>query len=253
MRSVQRGRLQIATWAVLGGVIFCNGCIEGSLATSTGPALWSARKIQQAHVGETVRFDFILISRLQNRPLDPYGFADYCMAQIGDHRVQCEPDLNGHFKFDHELVGVRAGQQIEVTVTAYRQYGTRDFIQAGERWLRGDSTIDEPDRHVCQAQITLDIYQSRLEATMPGGNSPLEPESGKLRLFRRDGQVSSVYIDRPNRRGFAFSGPDSSGRYTLIYEPDGNQIDPSGQTQARFIIHDLAGQQHTLDLSLATP
>ncbi|MFQ5491014.1 MAG: hypothetical protein ACE5GE_09860 [Phycisphaerae bacterium] len=244
-------RLWAAMAALLAGT--CSGCIEGSLATSSGPSLWSARKQQQVHVGETVRFDFILVGRFQKRLLDPYGLADYVMAQIGEHRVQCEPDLGGHFQFEHRFSGVRPGQQIEVTVTAYRQHGNRDFIQAGKHWLRGDSSVDEPDPKVCQARITLEFYQARLEATLPGGGSPLEPESGKLRLFGRNDRVSSVFVDRPNRRGFALSGPDASGNYTLVYEPDGDEIDPSGQTEARFIIYDLAGQQHTFELTLATP
>lgn len=252
MPALPRLAVQLAVGMLLAGGL-AGGCVQGSLATSTGPALWSAQKTQQAHVGETVLFDFILISRLQNRPLDPYGFADYCMAQIGDDRVQCEPDLNGHFSFEHQLTDVQAGQQIEVTVTAYRQFGSRDFIQVGKKWLHGDSSIDEPDRKVCKSQVTLVVYQVRLEAQLTVGDSPLDPESGKLRLFGPNEQIVSIFIDRPNRPGFALSGPDQAGQYTLVYEPAGNQIAPSGQTKAHFMVYDLAGQQHDFDFLLDTP
>ena len=63
------------------------GCISGSLATSTGPngpQAWSAASQQDAHVGEEVRFSFILVNPMLDRPMDPYGYVDYCVTSVGE-------------------------------------------------------------------------------------------------------------------------------------------------------------------------
>ena len=247
--------------AVIGAIVAAlavtpAGCIRGSLATSTGPngpQLWSADNEQQAHVGETVRYSFILISPMQNRPLDPYGYADYCIATVGTQRIACEPDLQGHFRFEHRLTDAKPGDEIKVTATAYRQYGARDFLKVGDSWLRGDSPIDEPDPEVCDDSITLQVYQARVQIELPGGDAPLDQESGKLQLIKSDGTVSSVFIDRPGRPGFEAVGPDQAGDYTIVYLPDGDQLSPSGQTRARFTIHDLTGHPHSAECSIPTP
>lgn len=242
--------------AVVPLLLAASGCIQGSLATRTGPngpQLWSADKRQEAHVNETVPFSFILTSPPRDRPLDPYGYADYCVASIGDQRVLCEADLQGHFRFSHRLAEAKPGDETKVTATAYRQYGNRDFIQVGGSWLHGDSPIDEPDRKVCSDSITLRVYQARVEMRLPGGASPFDFESGKLQLLKYDGSVRLVFLDRPGRPGFIASGPDDAGGYTVVYAPDGDELNPSGQTPARFTVYDLAGHPHTVEMMIPTP
>ena len=98
-----------------------SGCMRGSLATSTGPngpQAWSADKSQDAHVGEQVRFSFILVKPWQKGPVDPYGHADYCLADIGGHRVLCEPDWGGRFRFEDDFSDDAPGQTIIVSATA---------------------------------------------------------------------------------------------------------------------------------------
>ncbi len=232
------------------------GCIRGSLATSTGPngpTLWSAARKQQAHVGETVRFSFILVDPLRKRALDPYGYADYCIAELGDRRICCEPDMGGRFRFEHRLTGVQADQELEVTATAYRQYGSCDFLPVGETWLRGESPVDDPDRRVCDDSVKLRVYQARVEMKLPAGPSPVDWESGKLELFRDDGTVTPVFIDRPGRPGFAAQGPNQDGGCTVVYLPDGDELNSSGQTRAHLSVHDLAGHPHSAECLVPTP
>ena len=232
------------------------GCIRGSLATSTGPngrQGWSADSRQDAHVGEKVRFSFILVNPFVNRPVDPYGYADYCTATVGRHRVQCEPDLGGRFRFEHLLDGVEDGQTVKVTATAYRQYGRRDFIKVGDTWLRGESRFDEPDRKVHSDSLYLDVYQAQVAIRLPAGATPFEFETGRLELIRGDGMTSRVFADQPGRPGFTVEGPDEQGMYTIAHLPRGTELDSSGQTKARFVVQDLDGQRHTAEAVIPTP
>lgn len=87
------------TWPVLvAASLGLGGCLSGSLATNTGPTGphgWCTAKEQQAHVGETVGYSFILKHPFHKRPIAPYGYADYCVATIGRERVECEVDPGG--------------------------------------------------------------------------------------------------------------------------------------------------------------
>ncbi len=255
-RLVGRTARLIGRAATLILLIAPAGCIRGSLATSTGPNgpdLWSADDKQQVHVGETVRFSFILVGPWQRRPLDPYGFADYCIADFGERRMVCEPDLGGHFRFSRALSALKAGDSVEITATAYRQYGACDFLEVGDTWLRGESPIDEPDRKVCDDSVTLLAYEAPVEIKLPGGTAPLDAETGKLELVKSDGTVAPVFIGRPGRPGFVLDGPDADGDYTLVYQPRGDEVNPSGHTKACFTIHDLAGHPHTAETLIPTP
>jgi hypothetical protein len=248
--------LAVRTVAVALVASAASGCIRGSLASSTGPngpELWSTDDTQQVHVGETVDFSFILLTPMQRRPLDPYGYADYCIAELQERRIVSEPDLGGHFRFSSTMPDAEPGDEIELIATAYRQYGARDFLKVGDTWLRGESPIDEPDRKVCSDEINLVFYQARLQISLPGGAAPLDPESGKLELIKRDGTVSSIFLDRPQRPGFVVQGPDAAGSYTVLYEPRGDELNPSGQTTARLVIYDLAGHPHSAEMTIPTP
>ncbi|MCP4248756.1 MAG: hypothetical protein GY778_17065 [bacterium] len=232
------------------------GCIRGSLATSTGPngpQAWSADNHQQAHVGEPVQFSFILIGPYQRRPLDPLGLADYCLVDVCSQRLECEPDPGGRFRFEHVLADAKPGDEIEVTVTAYRQYGQRDIIQVGDQWLRGDSPLDEPDRTVAADSLTLETYQTTVEIELESGAAPFDFESGKLELIAPEGKTMPVYIDRPGRPGFTVGGPDDRGVFSIRYLPDGTQVGVFDLTEALFTVYDRAGQPHRSSVKIPTP
>ena len=253
-RHARRPRLALVI--AVGAWLPLTGCVRGSLATGTGPngpKAWSADNHQQAHVGEQVRFSFILIDPLLNRLVDPYGYADYCMATVGEHRIQCEPDLGGRFRFEHQLTGAEPGHTIKVTASAYRQYGRRDFMRVGDTWLRGESRFDEPDRRFRSDSLSLHVYQSQVRVRLPASQAPFDFDSGDLRLIKDDGTVSPVYLDRAGRPGFTVEGPDQQGAYTIVYLPNGTELDSCGQTDVRFVVYDLAGQPHSVSGVIPTP
>ncbi len=262
-RLVSAGRLadrraarSVVTAVVALGCLYACGCIQASLATSTGPngaGEWSIENQQQVHIGEVVDYSFILLYRTLGRPVDPYEYADYVVVTIGEERLQCEPDSAGRFRFSYRLAGIEPGEKVKVTATAYRQHGQRDFMKIGDTWLRGDSPYDEPDRARESDTVTLKVYEAVVEIMLPEGQAPFDFESGKLEFIKHDGTIVPIYIDRPTRRGFTTVGPDRQGQHTIVYVPDGDQLNPSGVTEARFTVYDRAGHQHTAGVTIPTP
>ena len=232
------------------------GCISASLATSTGPRppqqRWSTASKQSAHVGEQVHFDFVLTDWL-GRFVAPPGLADYCVAMIGEERVEAEPDAKGHFQFSQTLDRVRPGEKLKVTATAFQQRDSRDSMKIGARWLKADSPYAQPDRKVAGDVVQLTIYQTTVDLKIARPADDLDPESGVLRIHCLDSGGGPVYLDKPGRPGFRIVGPGSDGYYRVEYRPTGGQLNPTGTTDVEFTIHDLGGQRHVVTQTLSTP
>ena len=73
--------------------VLASGCITGSLASDTGPSppgtFWSDAARQMVHVGEQVRFDFVLQDALRRRVL-PMGLADYSVVFVDGKRIETQ-------------------------------------------------------------------------------------------------------------------------------------------------------------------
>ncbi len=231
------------------------GCISGSLATSTGPRplgfAWSPEERQDAHVGENVEFDFVLMDWLSNR-VDPTGLADYCVAQFDRERIEVELHPNGYFRFARPI-SVSPGTSITVDVTAYRQVAGRDLIKVGNQWVASTGPFDQPDRKVATDSVTLDVYQCEVRLRMASPPDDLDIETGVMRIYRDDGSNTSVYINRPGRPGFRITGPGPDGFYEITFKPAGHMVHNHGTTKVDFSIHDLAGQRHDLSVTIDTP
>lgn len=235
----------------------CSGCVSGSLASNTGPRpegfAWSTASQQQVHVGETVAFDFVLSDQLGRR-VDPTGLADYCMASVGPTQTEAVPDAEGRFRFTHTLTaGVTPGDRMVVRVTAYQRRGSRDFVEVRGRWLESESPFDDPDRVVASDAVTLVVYRTEIDLRLPRPADDFDPETGVLRICRRDGVTTAVYLDRPNRPGFSLDGPGLDGYYHVRYRPRGDEVNAAGSTPVTFDISDRAGIPHTAKATLATP
>ncbi len=230
------------------------GCVSASLATSTGPRppqqRWSTASKQSAHVGEQVHFDFVLTD-WRGSFVSPTGLADYCVAMIGDERLEAEPNAKGHFQFSQTMDRVRPGEKLKVTATAFQQRESRDFMRVGNRWLKADSPLAEPDRKVAADTVLLTIYQTNVDLKIARPADDLDPESGVLR-FQNVGGVP-VYLDKPGRPGFWIGGPSADGYYRVEYHPAGDQLNPAGTTDVEFTIHDFGGQRHVVTQTLNTP
>ena len=232
------------------------GCISGSLASNTGPRppgyAWSQAGKQMVHVGEEVQFDFVLQDWRRQR-VQPLGIADYGVAHIGNERIETAPDLEGHFRFSYVFDHVRPGDKIAVEVTAFRQRGTRDFMRIRGQWVQGDSPYDDPDKTVAGDEIQLIVYEAPIELTMVRPADELDPQTGALKLRRADGSTTSVFVDRPGRPGFTFTGPEPDGYYRIRYPPKGSELNPIGMTEVEFKIYDVLGQPHYATATLESP
>lgn len=231
------------------------GCISASLATSTGIApagtIWSNQPVQSAHVGEMVKFDFVLTNGF-GRPIDPVGIADYVAAYFGNERIEVEPLPAGYFRFEHK-VDAPAGTEIDVDCTAYRQRAERDFVKVGNEWMATSSPYAEPDRKMAHDSVKLEVYQSHVRFRIPRPADDLDPSSGVMHIVRNDGHVTTVYIDRPHRPGFKIAGPGADGYYDVTFDPDGDMVNHTGTTRVEFRIHDLSGHRHDFVQQMATP
>lgn len=249
---------QKAVWAAVlaTATIAVGGCVGGSLASNTGPRppghRWSVARRQMVHVGETVRFDFVLTDAL-GRLVQPTGLADYCVSYISGQRLEASPDITGHFGFAHTFDDVRPGQTVTVKTTAYRQRGQRDFMNIRGKWYQSDSPYELPDKKVGSGSIRLEVYAAPVELTIPQPPDDLDLETGVMRIRRGDGATTSVYIDRPGRPGFTITGPEPAGRYQVRYLPWGDELNASGSTEVEFTIYDRAGQAHYAAVTLETP
>lgn len=227
-----------------------------SLATDTGPRppglRWSTAGKQQFHAGETVRFDFVLHD-WRNRLIQPVGVADYCAVLVGDERIETTPDAAGHFQFDYEFDNSVAGDQVRIRATAYQTRGVRDFIRVGDSWVQVDSARDEADRAVAAAAVKLSCYQLVIELTIPPVPFDLQPDTGVLKLRQENSVSTSIFVDRPGRRGFSMAAQDGDGAYRLRYVPLGDELGASGVTNVEFRVHDTRGQIHYVTQELETP
>jgi len=238
-------------------VVLAAGCVSGSLATDTGPhprgCVWSDASTQKMHVGEEVRFDFVLQDSTTRKFVSPMGRADYCVATIGDRRLEAEVTSTGHFQFSHTFGDIKPGDKIKVQATAYRQRAGRDFVNVHGQWLRTESPYEQPDAKVARDSVSLVAYQAPIELRIPRPPDDLNPETGVLRIRRSDGSSTSVYIDRPHRPGFTVGGPEPDGHYRIGYVPRDNEVNPIGTTDVELVMYDTAGNPHYASATLDTP
>ncbi len=204
------------------------------------------------HVGEEVTFDFVL-QDLQKRRVDPTGIADYCVAMIGNERIEVEPDLYGHFQFSHSFATVRPGERVKVKAVAYQQRGGRDYVKIRDRWMSNDSPYEQADRKMPGDAITLIGYVAPIVLQFPAPPDELDRDTGVLRIRRSDGTSTAVYVDKPGRPGFTLSGPEPDGVYRVEYLPKGNELNPTGTTEAEFTILDVNGRRPEAAATLDTP
>jgi len=245
-----------AAAAILAIVSSAAGCatLPGSLATDSGPSPleWSEADHQFVHVGERVHFSFAMAKDSRKKvAVNPVGLTDYCIAQVGDERIEATLTADGHYRFAADMSGRRHGDVIDVSAAAYRTYGTRDIMKVGENWVRADSPSDHPDKLVSHDDVRLTVYQSRIELPCERPGRDLDMTTGRLELVRADGTTAQVLPD--GEGGFTYTGPGADGRYVVVYEPRADELNKKGTTAVRFRVHDTAGNPHMFDAVLNTP
>ncbi len=204
------------------------------------------------HVGEKVEFDFVLQNWRRQR-VQPLGLADYCVALIGDERIEAEPDISGHFRFVYTFSGVHPGDKVKVKATAYSQRGRRDYMKIRGQWIQSDSPYEEPDRKFVGDAIVLQVYEAPIDLTLVCPPDELAPETGVLRIRRQDETTTVVLPERRSKPGFVMTGPEPDGYYRIRYLPGGDELNTTGTTEVEFVIEDVTGHHHEARATLDTP
>ncbi len=232
------------------------GCIgiRGSLATDTGPSPtgWSTLDRQFVHVGELVRFSFVITKGPRSKaPVSPIGLADYCIASANGELIEAHLNEAGHFEFG-TTIDAKHGETITVAVAAYRQRGVRDMMKIGATWQTNEDPFDQADLVIAHDEVLLTVYRSQIE--LPIGTEYGElVNNGRLELVRNDGVISRVGPIRPPADGYSTDGPDSTGTIVIRYDPQAHQLNKSGTTQIRFITSNRDGPTKPVIGSLSTP
>lgn len=247
-----------AWWLACVGVLACGnaGCIYGSLASDTGysqEGLWSVAEVQEAHVGESVKFSFILRERFKAQRIDVLRIADYAAANILNERIEAGPDLDSAFLLEYRLDNVAAGRTLRVEVAAFEIRGSKDFMKIRGRWHHSASGVDMPDKRVAKDSIKLRTYQSKIDYEFRKPQITLDWTTARLVITRRDGKVTTVFADQPHRAGFTMNGPDRRGYFHIRYFPVADQVNKTGTTRAALRVLDLNGVQQTYDFEFDTP
>jgi hypothetical protein len=226
--------------------------MSGSLATSTGPQGpkdWSVEKLQHAHVGENVRFQFVVIDVFRGVPVG--NMADYVVWEVGGVPEVTAADPDGRYQLTHEMPTTAAGN-VAVSATAYRMRGSQDTQVINGRLIQRGNPNDSPDAWVASDRLTVRVYQSEVRFDVPAQTPPCLWTTALL-TFETERGVETILPQRPGRDGFAILSDDQGGNTVVTCSPPAEVLRTNGTTQARLLVQDEAGQQHVFETVLDTP
>lgn len=199
------------------------------------------------HVGDTPTLSF----------RSKFIYCDYAiMHDTRDGGFEdCGPDLSGAFEWPYTFKSLTPpGQLTTLTVTGYATAGQRDLMPYNGRIMELDLGNEPEDGIAAKAELNVRVYQSRLVIPFDMGGA--EPLWRAARLFVEGKGVRSHrirYSEKPRRGCFTVEGPDGTGRYTAVYEPNIKEIDPAGTTEALLQVPDEDGRFHDFRASLTPP
>lgn len=198
------------------------------------------------HVGDTPSLAFR--SKLQ--------FCDYAiMHDSGTEAFEdCGPDMGGSYEWPYTFKSVPPSGMTTLHVKAYKQAGKRDTMPYNGKIMELEIGNDPEDKVAAEAEIHVQIYQSRVVIPVDLGGKEALWHAARLEM---DGQgvrkrrIQHSGVPRPGY--FTVDGPDSVGRYSVVYEPSIKDIDPTGVTAALLTVPDEDGQFHEFSAELRPP
>lgn len=186
-----------------------------------------------------------------------FNYCDYAIMQ--DTRdggfEDCGPDLSGAFEWPYKFKTVTPpGEFTTLTVTAYATAGQRDQMPYNGRVMDLGLGNDPEDHPTAEAELRVRVYQSRLLIPVDmGGKEPLWHAS---RMFIEGKGIRKRRIrhsEDPRPGYFSVEGSGGGGRYTVVYEPEIDDIDPTGETEALLQVPDDDGHFHDFHATLRPP
>ena len=198
------------------------------------------------HVGDTPTLAFR--SKLQ--------FCDYAiMHDSGSESYEdCGPDMGGAYEWPYTFKALPPNGVTTLHIKAYKQKGKRDLMPYNGRIMELEIGNDPKDDVAAEAEMQVQVYQSRVVIPVDfGGKEPI----WRAARLEMDGQgVRKRRIPHsgvPRQGFFNIEGPDSVGRYSVIYEPSIKDIDPTGVTTALLRVPDEDAQFHEFSVELRPP
>lgn len=226
--------------------------MKGSLATRTGPAgsdRWSVEKLQHAHVGERVEFQFIVMDAVRGVPMG--NMADYAVWDIGGTPEVTSTGGDGRFHLSYTFEESATGN-VAVRATAYRARGSQDVHAINGQLVELANPNDLPDAQVASDEIALSVYQAAVRFDVPD-RTPEYLWATALLTFQTGDNVSTVRPARPGRPGFAIIHDDTSATTVVTFTPTADLLPTTGSTAVRLLVHDAAGEQQVLEQMVPTP
>ncbi len=198
------------------------------------------------HVGDTPSLAFR--SKLQ--------FCDYAiMHDSGTEAFEdCGPDMGGSYEWPYTFTSVPPSGMTTLHVKAYKQAGKRDTMPYNGKVMELEIGNDPEDKVAAAAEIHVQVYQSRVVIPVDLGGKEALWHAARLEM---DGQgvrkrrIQHSGVPRPGY--FTVEGPDSVGRYSVIYEPSIRDIDPTGVTTALLMVPDEDARFHEFSVELRPP
>lgn len=228
--SLTFGPIASAICASVLALAMGSGCMSQvrlwSNADSDNPHDYTPRSPQYVHVGEIVQF------RVTVEPDD----ADYVLLRIGKEVRLLNRASPGQYSFSKQFDKSWANRTAKLQVQAFKQIGRRDFVKIRSEVIKRPARVDERDRNLGSASMTVNCYQSKVVIKVKIAGT-VEPDwrRATLELFNAKGKPIRVGYGKPGQHGFVVLGPKAfGGEYVIYYEPKYNEVRKTGQTPVLF-------------------
>ncbi|MFA5865626.1 MAG: hypothetical protein WC975_13185 [Phycisphaerae bacterium] len=213
-------------------------------SNSDDPKIYTQQNTHYIHVGEVAQLRIVVQPDIANYVTINLGGQLYMMPKVnpGEYALMK--------RFDSRWFGVIC----PVEVQAWRQNGRCDYLIEDNLVRKLATGDDPPDTLLASANTRVCCYQSKVvfDINLPGNKEP-DWSKAVLTIFGPENRISTIYQGRVGLEGFTALGRDASGRYTIFYEPNLEQIHKTGKTRMVLTILDSDNKEQTYEIWLDTP
>ncbi len=183
---------------------------------------------------------------------------DYAILhdEAADVYDDCGPNLDGEFVWPYAFTRPTGPDgPTRLTVTGYRQAGSRDHMAVRGRLEEAESTGEPADALVARASLLVTVEQHVVDIVVPLSIGEPDWPLSRLVITGDDGRRTRIrHCGGTTRRGcFTHEGPDEAGAFRVRYTPKIEEINPSGPTKVELLVADAKGRTKTFTQLLGKP